>query len=165
MKMKKMDHHSFFCTLRKTSPVRILHYRDYANRKASEELALPVWVISPHFFGRPKENRGCVESPRPRSRISGHHALSLPASRSSEAFICRKMVQANGINGHAPSSQQPLWPSTNERGYSIPDQPCGTLHHRKVICVGAGISGICLAHEVSTKGKNLDLTIYDVASG
>lgn len=77
------------------------------------------------------------------------------------------MVTANGVNGHASSSSsaEELWPSTNERGYSIPDQPAGTLHHRKVICVGAGISGICLAHQVSTKGENLDLTIYEVAPG
>ncbi|KAK9898968.1 FAD/NAD-P-binding domain-containing protein [Cystobasidium minutum MCA 4210] len=76
------------------------------------------------------------------------------------------MVTVNGTNGQTVSqSEEPLWPSTNARGYSIPNQPSGTLHHRKVICVGAGISGICLAHEVSTQGENLDLVIYDVASG
>lgn len=76
------------------------------------------------------------------------------------------MITVNGTNGHThPQQEEPLWPSANARGYTIPDQPCGTLHHRKIICVGAGISGICLAHEVSTQGQNLDLTIYDVAPG
>jgi hypothetical protein len=74
------------------------------------------------------------------------------------------MVAVNGTNDHAVEAEQ-TWPSTNARGYTIPEQPAGTLHHRKVICVGAGISGICLAHEVDTKGSNLDLTIYEVAPG
>lgn len=57
------------------------------------------------------------------------------------------------------------WPTRNARGYEIPEQPFGTLHRRKVICIGAGISGICLAHEVSTKGQNIDLVIYETGAG
>lgn len=64
-----------------------------------------------------------------------------------------------------PLSDERPWPSRNERGYEIPEQPYGTLHRKKVICVGAGISGICLAHTISTRGENVDLTIYEVASG
>lgn len=75
------------------------------------------------------------------------------------------MVLSNGVNGHHASADEHPWPSRNERGYEIPDQVCGTMHHRKVICVGAGISGICLAHEIDTKGTNLDLQVYEVASG
>lgn len=34
----------------------------------------------------------------------------------------------------------------------------------KVIAIGAGISGICLAHEVQNNGQMIDLTIYEMGS-
>ncbi|THV00416.1 FAD/NAD-P-binding domain-containing protein [Dendrothele bispora CBS 962.96] len=60
---------------------------------------------------------------------------------------------------------QPLWPSKNLRGYEIPEQRFGTLRSIKVIAIGAGISGICLAHDVQDNGENIDLTIYEMGSG
>ncbi|KAF7323243.1 hypothetical protein HMN09_00105100 [Mycena chlorophos] len=58
---------------------------------------------------------------------------------------------------------QSQWPTENARGYRIPDAPCGTIRPMKIIAIGAGISGISLAHDVQEDGKNLELTIYEVA--
>jgi hypothetical protein len=75
------------------------------------------------------------------------------------------------------------WPTINERGYEIPNEPFGTvsffshlaialplsgkltiiqLKPIKVIAIGAGISGISLAHAVSTQGPLIDLKIYEL---
>ncbi|KAJ7043072.1 FAD/NAD-P-binding domain-containing protein [Mycena alexandri] len=59
--------------------------------------------------------------------------------------------------------EQPLWPSENERGYRIPDLEYGTLRPIKVISIGAGISGVSLAHDVQKDGENIQLTIYEMA--
>lgn len=84
-------------------------------------------------------------------------------------------------DGSATSSDAPLWPSENARGYKIPDQVFGTvrmllymskelmltefqLKPLKVIAIGAGISGICLAHDVQERGPGIDLTIYEMGS-
>ncbi|KAJ7184364.1 FAD/NAD-P-binding domain-containing protein [Mycena filopes] len=60
--------------------------------------------------------------------------------------------------------ESPPWPSENERGYRIPDLEYGTLRPLKVISIGAGISGISLAHDVQKDGENIQLTIYEMAS-
>ncbi|KAJ7243363.1 FAD/NAD-P-binding domain-containing protein [Mycena haematopus] len=57
-----------------------------------------------------------------------------------------------------------LWPTENERGYKIPDLDYGTLRPIKVISIGAGMAGISLAHDVQQDGKNIQLTIYEMAS-
>ncbi|KAF5385429.1 hypothetical protein D9757_005446 [Collybiopsis confluens] len=55
------------------------------------------------------------------------------------------------------------WPSTNDRGYCIPDQCFGTVQQAiKVIAIGAGISGISLAHDVQEYGELIELTIYEM---
>ncbi|EIM90702.1 FAD/NAD-P-binding domain-containing protein [Stereum hirsutum FP-91666 SS1] len=54
------------------------------------------------------------------------------------------------------------WPTENSRGYKIPEQVYGTLKPIKVIAIGAGISGISLAHDVQENGENIDLTIYEM---
>ncbi|KAJ7632122.1 hypothetical protein FB45DRAFT_911543 [Roridomyces roridus] len=56
-----------------------------------------------------------------------------------------------------------LWPSENARGYKIPDVESGTLRPIKVIGIGAGLSGISLAHDIQQNGKNIQLTIYEMA--
>ncbi|KAF9076089.1 FAD/NAD-P-binding domain-containing protein, partial [Rhodocollybia butyracea] len=62
------------------------------------------------------------------------------------------------VNQSIPRS----WPSENERGYHIPNQRFGTIHSIKIIAIGAGISGISLAHDVQEHGENIDLTIYEM---
>ncbi|KAJ7184393.1 FAD/NAD-P-binding domain-containing protein [Mycena filopes] len=57
-----------------------------------------------------------------------------------------------------------LWPSANDRGYKIPNLEYGTLGNIKIIAIGAGISGISLAHDVQKDGENIQLTIYEMAS-
>lgn len=52
------------------------------------------------------------------------------------------------------------WPSTNDNGHTILEQPLGTPAARKIICIGAGASGICLA-KYAEDVPNLTLQIYD----
>ncbi|EIM91707.1 FAD/NAD-P-binding domain-containing protein [Stereum hirsutum FP-91666 SS1] len=67
-------------------------------------------------------------------------------------------------DGSATSYDAPLWPSENARGYKIPEQVFGTLKPLKVIAIGAGISGISLAHDVQERGQGIDLTIYEMGN-
>lgn len=53
------------------------------------------------------------------------------------------------------------WPRENERGYRIQEQPYGTERPLRVIHIGAGISGICIAKFLPESLKNLSLTCYD----
>ncbi|KAJ3969799.1 FAD/NAD-P-binding domain-containing protein [Lentinula raphanica] len=56
------------------------------------------------------------------------------------------------------------WPSENDRGYRIPEQRFGTIHPIKVIAIGAGISGISLAHDIQEYGEQIQLTIYEMGT-
>lgn len=53
------------------------------------------------------------------------------------------------------------WPTQNERGYRIKEQLCGTERPLRVIALGAGCSGICLAKFLPERLRNVSLTIYD----
>ncbi|KAF7190309.1 putative sterigmatocystin biosynthesis monooxygenase stcW [Pseudocercospora fuligena] len=84
-----------------------------------------------------------------------------------------ELNQINGmehtINAVIPDSEIPLgqrpalynWKSTNERGYSIKEEPSGHRRPLKVICAGAGASGICLAKYIKDDALNVDLVIYE----
>ncbi|KAM0751744.1 FAD/NAD-P-binding domain-containing protein [Meredithblackwellia eburnea MCA 4105] len=61
--------------------------------------------------------------------------------------------------------ESPAWPHSNERGYTLPDQPMGTARPLKVIAVGGGMSGICLAHSIATEGQGIELDIYEMGAG
>lgn len=53
------------------------------------------------------------------------------------------------------------WKTTNERGYKITEAPSGRRRPLRVICVGAGASGICLAKYIKDDTENVDLVIYE----
>ncbi|CAK7233713.1 hypothetical protein SBRCBS47491_008705 [Sporothrix bragantina] len=53
------------------------------------------------------------------------------------------------------------WPTENERGYRIKEQPYGTQRPLRVIGLGAGCAGICLAKFLPEQLQNVSLTIYD----
>lgn len=53
------------------------------------------------------------------------------------------------------------WTTQNERGYKIKEQLCGTERPLRVICLGAGASGICLAKYLPDRLRNVSLTVYD----
>lgn len=53
------------------------------------------------------------------------------------------------------------WPTTNENGYSIKEQPCGTERPIRILSLGAGVSGINLAYHVSRSLRDVKLTIYE----
>ncbi|KAJ5820642.1 hypothetical protein N7474_006233 [Penicillium riverlandense] len=45
--------------------------------------------------------------------------------------------------------------------YSIPDTPMGTARHLKIICIGAGASGLNLAFQIRKNMRNVDFVIYE----
>lgn len=50
----------------------------------------------------------------------------------------------------------------DELAYSLSMLPMGTKRHVKIICVGAGFSGLCAAHAVeSGKLTNATLTVFE----
>lgn len=53
------------------------------------------------------------------------------------------------------------WTTQNERGYKIQERPCGAMRPMRVIHIGAGLSGICLAKLMPDALKNVALTCYD----
>ncbi|OQV00818.1 hypothetical protein CLAIMM_06266 [Cladophialophora immunda] len=53
------------------------------------------------------------------------------------------------------------WKNTNDAGYTINEVPSGILRPVKIICLGAGASGINLAKLVQDQMQNVELQIYD----
>jgi hypothetical protein len=53
------------------------------------------------------------------------------------------------------------WPRENPRGYRIKEQLYGTDRPLRVIHLGAGASGICLAKLLPETLKNVSFTCYD----
>lgn len=53
------------------------------------------------------------------------------------------------------------WPQQNERGYRIQERPYGTERAMRVIHIGAGISGICMAKFLPETLNNVSLVCYD----
>ncbi|OCT49455.1 putative sterigmatocystin biosynthesis monooxygenase stcW [Cladophialophora carrionii] len=63
--------------------------------------------------------------------------------------------QMNGLNVNGYGSGTP----TNE--YIIPDRPLRTKRHLRIVCIGAGVSGICLAIKLQQRMTDFDLRIYE----
>lgn len=66
----------------------------------------------------------------------------------------------------APNDFQALparygWPTVNENGYRITEQCSGVERPLKIISVGAGVAGICLAKFLPERLRNVSLTVYD----
>ena len=53
------------------------------------------------------------------------------------------------------------WNTTNGRGYTIKESNSGQRRPIRVICAGAGASGICLSKYVKDQAKNVDLVVYE----
>lgn len=53
------------------------------------------------------------------------------------------------------------WQTENGRGYRIKEQLCGTERPLRVVAVGAGAAGICLAKYLPEQLHNVTLSIYD----
>lgn len=53
------------------------------------------------------------------------------------------------------------WPTENERGYRIKEQLFGAVRPLRVVSLGAGVGGICLAKYLPDQLKNVSLTVYD----
>ncbi|KAK4935997.1 hypothetical protein LTR10_023044 [Elasticomyces elasticus] len=73
-----------------------------------------------------------------------------------------KIPEANGIT--VPPAEFPAlynWPTTNENGYTINEAPSGTSRKVRIICVGAGASGINLAKFAQDQLKNAEVVIYE----
>jgi len=53
------------------------------------------------------------------------------------------------------------WPVSDAEGYSINEVPSGTERCIKIVCVGAGASGINLAKFAQDRLKNIELVLYE----
>lgn len=63
-----------------------------------------------------------------------------------------------------PSQDRPKaygWQTTNERGYTINENPSGNGRRLRVIGVGAGASGINLAKAIRDDLTDVDVVVYD----
>lgn len=74
-------------------------------------------------------------------------------------------------NGHTPSPSSAAnfealptrygWQTQNERGYKIEEQLFGSERPLRVVALGAGAAGICLAKFLPELLHNVTLAIYD----
>lgn len=53
------------------------------------------------------------------------------------------------------------WQTENGRGYRINEQLCGTTRPLRVVAIGAGAAGICLAKYLPDRLDNVALAIYE----
>ncbi|KAF9894349.1 hypothetical protein FE257_007852 [Aspergillus nanangensis] len=53
------------------------------------------------------------------------------------------------------------WPTANEKGYQLMEQLAGTERPLRVVHIGAGASGICLAKFLPERLNNVSFTCYD----
>lgn len=68
------------------------------------------------------------------------------------------------VVGGIPLDQRPQaykWKTTNDRGYTINEVPSWRGRPMKVIGIGAGASGICLARFIQDQTENVELAIYE----
>lgn len=59
---------------------------------------------------------------------------------------------SNGINGHA---------SAANTGYTVTQEPLGTIKPLRIVCIGAGASGINMAYQAKHYLKNVELVVYE----
>jgi hypothetical protein len=95
-------------------------------------------------------------------------SFSLSRSRSCHVQI-KHLLQPRSQNAasystlrNAPASiQQAPGIKTDMHGYTIKEQPLGTLRPIKVIIIGAGVSGINLARTLKQQTVHVDHVVYD----
>jgi hypothetical protein len=73
----------------------------------------------------------------------------------------RDAVSYSSLRNAPTSSQQAPGIKTDMHGYTIKEQPLGTLRPIKVIIIGAGVSGINLARTLKQKTIHVEHVIYD----
>jgi len=66
------------------------------------------------------------------------------------ASIVEPQHAPNGVNG-----------TTAPEEYTIPDTPLGYARHLRVICIGAGASGLNLAYQMRKHMRNYSLVLYE----
>ena len=61
-----------------------------------------------------------------------------------------------------PGIATEAYKSTSPLAYTLSQVPLGTTRPLKIICIGAGFSGLAFAREVETNQlQNIDLTVYE----
>lgn len=66
----------------------------------------------------------------------------------------------------APSAVEPVQNgtskyTTNGQDYQVPDRPHSDPDKIRVICIGAGFSGLCLAYKMKQSMSNYELICYE----
>jgi hypothetical protein len=79
--------------------------------------------------------------------------------------LCLTMVASQDHNQSGYSVEDLAikygWLNTDGEGYTIDESPSGTYRPVKIICLGAGASGIAMAKLVQDQMENVELKIYD----
>ena len=68
------------------------------------------------------------------------------------------MHQAQGI---PDSANGRIEVGSAESRYVVDEHPLGQPRHIRVVCIGAGASGLNLAHQVEKHMQNVDFCIYE----
>ncbi|KAI5309586.1 hypothetical protein KEM55_002890 [Ascosphaera atra] len=65
-------------------------------------------------------------------------------------------MASSGVNGNGVHAND-----TPQSFYKVKEAPVGTSRHLRVVMLGAGASGLNLAHQMELHMKDYDLTIYE----
>jgi cation diffusion facilitator CzcD-associated flavoprotein CzcO len=82
----------------------------------------------------------------------------MTSAKKSPTMITPEINDARAYS--AATAQQLGWERVNKRGYEILEQPYGLHSQKRIVVVGAGATGICMAKFVESI-PNLDIQIYE----
>ena len=95
----------------------------------------------------PSEEAALRGSPSPSAACAWKVNSSVP-----EAGAVCSTIDANGLNG---------LPDATKSEYTITQEPLGTINPLRIICIGAGASGINMAYQAKHHLKNVELLVYE----
>lgn len=67
----------------------------------------------------------------------------------------------NGVHTPIPGNASKIPRLKISNDYTVSENPIGTIRPVRIICIGAGASGVNLAYQVQRNMKNTDLAIYE----
>lgn len=67
----------------------------------------------------------------------------------------------NGLHAPIPGNASKIPRLTISNDYTVSENPIGTIRPVRIICIGAGASGVNLAYQVQRNMKNTELAIYE----
>lgn len=89
------------------------------------------------------------------TNVVGLHNTSMPPSA-----VCLNGSHPHKQNGTSDGTEKIPRLSISEN-YKVSEQAIGTIRPVRMLCIGAGASGVNLAYQVQKNMKNTDLVIYE----